>query len=51
MKDFFVPERIPGVAKLALAKTDKPGTFRLTGEAERTCLAGAARRRRACAAC
>ncbi|MBF5046237.1 thiol:disulfide interchange protein [Aggregicoccus sp. 17bor-14] len=33
-KDFFVPERIPGVAKLALAPTGTRGTFRLTGEAE-----------------
>ncbi|WNG32687.1 thiol:disulfide interchange protein [Archangium violaceum] len=33
-KDFFVPERIRGLARLALSPVDgKPGTFKLEGEA------------------
>ncbi|HYO57668.1 protein-disulfide reductase DsbD family protein [Archangium sp.] len=33
-KDFFVPERIPGIARLALAPVaGRPGTFKLEGEA------------------
>ena len=32
-KDFFVPERVRGLGKLALSPmTDKPGTFKLEGE-------------------
>ena len=41
----------PGVAKLALAKTGKPGTFRLTGEAELDLPPAACEEARACAAC
>ncbi|MFY0563000.1 protein-disulfide reductase DsbD family protein [Archangium lansingense] len=33
-KDFFVPERIPGIARLALSPVaGRPGTFKLEGEA------------------
>ncbi|WP_084609443.1 protein-disulfide reductase DsbD family protein [Archangium violaceum] len=33
-KDFFVPERIPGIARLALsAVAGRPGTFKLEGQA------------------
>ena len=33
-KDFFVPERVPGIKHLALAAVDgKPGTFKLEGKA------------------